>query len=110
LIYRISVANQNRKNQKIKEISIAFNKEDEYRGEGFNELHTPMHISNANPYENETLKPLRELYHYSQPLKPNEFLTEQSFIERIKDKIAFAATIPPLVISIFEMYTRLKGG
>lgn len=106
LVYRISVADQKEKNLKIKEISIAFNKDDEKTMENFDEIFLP---GDQPKLERETLTPLRKLYEYSQPLKPDEFLASQSFLERIKDKTVFLATIPPLVISVIDMYTKIKS-
>lgn len=107
VIYKISIANQKKRNLMIREISIAFNKDDKQTMEYFHQAQMFLQ-SNKLKLENLTLTPLRKLYDYSQPLKPNEFLTEQSFTERIKDKIALIATIPPLVISIIEMFTRIS--
>jgi hypothetical protein len=108
IISEISVTNQQEKDERIRELAVAFDKEDK-------QTMKHLHLLSASSYdddfniENETLRPLRKLYEYSQPVKANEFLVEQSFMEKVKENIAFAATIPPLIISFFELYVRIKG-
>lgn len=108
IICKIAVTSEREKETIITKLVIAFNKDDKQTMEYFHELH-PLLQSNNLKLENETLRPLRKLYDYSQPLMPNEFLSEQSFIEKIRENIAFAATIPPLIISVIEIYARIRG-
>jgi hypothetical protein len=102
VVYKISVANLKERNMMIREISIAFNKDDKQTMEYFHQMQIFLQ-NNKSELENLTFTPLRKLYDYLQPLKPSEFLIEQSLIDRIKDKIALVATIPPLVIAIIQM-------
>jgi hypothetical protein len=59
--------------------------------------------------EDLTLQPLREIHKFIKPrIKMDEFLGQQPVIERIKDQSAFAITIIPLIISVVELYDKIR--
>ena len=106
VVYKISVAEQKDRNIMIGQLSISFNKDDRQTMEYYQQIQDRLQ-NNKIGVENLTLAPLRKLYDYSQPIEPNKFLIQLSFVDKIKDGIAFVATIPPLVIAIIEMSTRI---
>jgi hypothetical protein len=59
-----------------------------------------------------TLAPLRVLQEELPTLfpssKPDTFLTQQPVLNKIKDNVAFLLTITPLIISIIEIYSKIK--
>jgi hypothetical protein len=56
-----------------------------------------------------TLQPLREIRRFVKPRVPmHKFLAQQPILQRVKDQSALAITIIPLIISVVELYDKIR--